>query len=142
LLIKDRFSLKSLKHSKKGIKNDSDQDEDVEETKEKTEEVKKSEPTPAEKPKQPEDEDVEETKEKTEEVKKSETTPAEKPKQPETPPVDDYNPGEPVMTQSSYGDETFFEELYRSNLGNTAAYIERCNALRIELSKLDKRFVD
>jgi hypothetical protein len=113
LLIKDRFSLKSLKHSKKGNKNDSDQDEDVEETKE-----------------------------KTEEAKKPEVTPAEKPKQPETPPVDDYNPGEPVMTQSSHSEETFFEELYRSNLGNTAAYVERCNALRIELSKLDKRFVD
>ena len=38
--------------------------------------------------------------------------------------------------------ESFFEELYKQNLGEFKVYIDRCQALKSELIKHDKPFVD
>jgi hypothetical protein len=42
----------------------------------------------------------------------------------------------------NFSTESFFEEVYKQNLGVAQVYNERCQALKVELSKWDKTFVD
>lgn len=42
----------------------------------------------------------------------------------------------------NFSTESFFEEVYKQNLGAAQVYAERCQALKVEVSKWDKNFVD
>jgi hypothetical protein len=42
----------------------------------------------------------------------------------------------------NFSTESFFEEVYKQNLGAAQVYVERCQALKVELNKWDKNFVD
>ena len=43
---------------------------------------------------------------------------------------------------TGFSTESFFEDLYKNNVGQSQMYIDRCQALKTELIKYDKQFVN